>query len=152
MGTVGGRDGERGDALEPTDRELALSIRATGSDALKTLFDRHSAAVHEFIRTGLHDANDIDDVFQEVFVTTWAKLDASQMPGPSALPWILTTARNLVSNANRRSDRPHPAPLTQADQATPDIAFEAMIEAEESSALVAALQKLEPLDRRIIQL
>lgn len=140
------------EAPVPTDRELIATMKSAGSSAFRELYRRHAPAVHSFIQTGIESAADVEDVFQEVFTTAWQKLDAEQMPGESALPWLLVTARNLTSNLNRKRSRDGTIALEEADVEGIDNAFESGVSAEESQAVRAALAKLSPIDRKIVNL
>lgn len=140
------------DAPVPTDRELIETMKSAGSSTFLELYRRHAPAVHSFIQTGIANSTDADDVFQEVFATAWQKLDADQMPGESALPWLLVTGRNLTANLNRKKSRHSTIALENADVEGIDNAFESGVSAEESLAVRVALAKLSPIDRKIVDL
>ena len=71
---------------------------------LGALFEAHSRRVYAYAARHT-DPDTAQDVVAEVFLTAWRRL--RDVPEPS-LPWLLVTARNVVSNTRRsllRQDR-----------------------------------------------
>jgi len=75
----------------PADREALFAA----------LFRQQHAAVRRYVtRRAWPDA--VDDVVAETFLAAWRRFD--DIP-PDALPWLLTTARNCLSNHRRSALR-----------------------------------------------
>lgn len=95
---------------------------------LRDVFDSHQRAVVAFVARRTDPPGDIHaaaDIASEVFVIAWRKLDDI---GSDPLPWLLVTARNVMSNDRRSRRRREDRELqhvfdraTSADQ-SPDIA------------------------------
>ena len=138
----------------PTDRELVMAMRETGSGAFERLFRRHADAVHSLITMRITDAALIDDLHQEVFVLAWQKLDAKKMVGDSVLPWLLSTAQRLIANANRAtaSATHSVSPLHDVEIGDDDSTFDAVDRKARSAALDRALANLRPRNRQIVRL
>ncbi|OII11405.1 hypothetical protein BIU97_05755 [Curtobacterium sp. MCBA15_009] len=52
---------------------------------------------------GLADErSDVDDIVQETFLVAWRRRKDVRIVGSSALPWLLTSARYIAMNTNRR--------------------------------------------------
>jgi RNA polymerase sigma-70 factor (ECF subfamily) len=86
--------------------------------AWRELVERYSRYVARIARTyGFGDA-DVEDVFQEVFLRTWRRLD--DIPGDDALRgWIAQVTRNLCIDRLRRSVREVPGDDGVIDAAGP---------------------------------
>lgn len=133
----------------PPDRVLVASMRDPGSDALVVLLRRHADAVHDYISATVSSPAVAEDVFMRVFVRAWTELNVRRMPGESALPWMLAVA----GEAAAESRRGHEKSAAPADAAKPFAAQdpEAVL-AGRSGALQAAMERLSPRERRIIEL
>lgn len=133
-----------------SDRELVETMRVAGSDAFAVLFRRHVAAVYGYAASIVNNRADADEVVQETFVLAWAKLEAKRMPGTSALPWLLSVARNHGFNLNRARARQRSVPLLDADQDGGDVVVESAMRSELASVVAQALDKLSPVDRAVV--
>ena len=82
----------------------AISASLAQPSAFETVFDRHFAAVHRFVRrrVGLALA---DDIASETFVRAFASRARFDTSRTSALPWLLGIAVNLVSRHYRDEER-----------------------------------------------
>ena len=116
---------------------------------LGALFDAHSRRVYAYAARHT-DPETAQDVVAEVFLTAWRRL--RDVPEP-ALPWLLVTARNVVSNTRRsvlRQDRVGSA-MAQASllAAAAPGADETAIE---RARMFAALDELSALEREALLL
>lgn len=125
-------------------------MRAAGSNAFADLFRRHVGAIYGYATTILNTRADADEVVQETFVLAWSKLEAKRMPGESALPWLLSVARNHAFNLNRSRARQRSLSLSDEDHRGNDDVIEATLRAELASHLEGALAKLSTADRAIV--
>lgn len=96
------------------------------------------------------DQHSAQEVVAETFLVAWRKLDT--LPG-DPLPWLLTVARNLVSNHRRaaRRRRDAEAELVQLARAAP--AAEATdVSVGDREALLSALSRLAHREREALLL
>lgn len=102
------------------------------------------------VKSGI-DENQAEDIFQQVLMLAWSDLDADRMQSDSALPWLFYAARNVASNNKKLRARVAHAETTDMRAAT-DATFETVVDRSLSDALTQALDALEPLDRRVVEL
>lgn len=108
-GRPAGSIAEVGGWSQPSDAGSYWSVRAAtpGSGAeddeavFVELFEQTPARVYRYVRRHCDDA-ECDDVVPEVFHVASRRL--ADVP-PDAVPWLLATARNVVGNHWRSSDR-----------------------------------------------
>jgi RNA polymerase sigma-70 factor (ECF subfamily) len=135
------------------DRRLLALVAQGDEGAFTVLFDRHVRAVFAFARSRLAVAADAEDVAQAAFVLLWEKRRSLELAGESALPWLLGTVRLLALAASRTAAK-RGVPLATAElvpdrRPGPDRVTE---EAEIEAVLFAAVDALDPIDRRIYRL
>lgn len=113
----------------------------------ETLFRAHYDAIVRYVvrRLGRSAAS---DVVSETFLIAWRRLD--DVP-ENALPWLYTTARNLVANEIRRQQRDRA--LDRRLSAQPGARATDLGElVAERLAVTAALQHLSERDREVLRL
>ena len=118
---------------------------------VQRLFVQHSAHLRGFIVALLPDLAQVDDVFQETFLTVSAKAEAFD-PERDFLAWACGVARLKVREAGRRAAREW-QPLSEE-------VLEALVASEPKAAdedqrlglLADCLQVLAPQSRRIVEL
>ena len=116
------------------------------------LFTSHRDAMWAYCYRRLH-RNDVSDAVAEVFLVVWRKID--QVPvDDEALLWLYGVARKVVSNANRSTIRRQRlrtkvASLRQPDAPAPDVQ---VVRRAEDRELLAAVDRLRPLDQELIRL
>ena len=141
--------GAGGMQLVPDDARLLDRI-ARGDDArdaLRTLYERHAAAVLALARRLLPRGDGAEDVLQETFLA--AARSAAGFASGSARPWLLTIAAHRVrdvlrSGRRRRAREERAARPETTDAAAPDAAAD--------PALAAALGALPPSWRAAVEL
>jgi RNA polymerase sigma-70 factor, ECF subfamily len=144
---------------DPTDLILLQRIVARDSDALASLYDRHSRLLFGLILRIVRDRAEAEDILQEVFVRVWtrAELFDPRLGGPTA--WLVRIARNraidrLRARRSRDADRP---PLDESIAERPAAATDivspeaAALEAERRGTVIDALSVLPPEQRRLIE-
>jgi RNA polymerase sigma factor (sigma-70 family) len=89
---------------DPTDLILLQRIVARDSDALASLYDRHSRLLFGLILRIVRDRAEAEDILQEVFVRVWtrAELFDPRLGGPTA--WLVRIARNRGSTASAHEE------------------------------------------------
>ena len=132
-------------------RELQrLLIRVAGGEreALAELYQRTRAAVYGLALSYLKNAQDAQDLTQDVYVQVW---DCAEQYRPTGSPmgWLLTVCRNLCLMRLRREER-HAALSEEEWNAIP--AQECGLDADERALLQGALARLADEERRIVLL
>ena len=136
----------------PEDRhELQqLLIRVAGGEreALAELYQRTRAAVYGLALSYLKNAQDAQDLTQDVYVQVWDCAAQYRSTG-SPMGWLLTVCRNLCLMRLRREER-HAALSEEEWDAIP--AQECGLDADERALLQGALANLADEERRIVLL
>lgn len=137
----------------PATGDRALLTRAASGDrhAFGQLYDRHVRPVYWQAYAVVRDADEAEDVTQDVFVTTWHKIRTITVVDESILPWLLVTARFTALNAGRRRQR---SPFRPLDPETPaHTTVEDEVEAGQVRAEIdKATAALSALDRQLYDL
>jgi len=94
-----------GKTLEDLD-DIALMARTKRGDmdAFAVLVERHQHSVVGTVAKMLGNANDAEDVAQQVFVRVWKSAERYE-PTAKFTTWLMTITRNLVFNEMRRLQR-----------------------------------------------
>ena len=127
-----------------------LLIRVAGGDrdALAELYQRTRAAVYGLSLSYLKNAQDAQDLTQDVYVQVWDCAEQYRLIG-SPMGWLLTVCRNLCLMRLRREER-HAALSEEEWDAIP--ARECGLDADERALLQGALASLADEERRIVLL
>ncbi|MRJ76428.1 sigma-70 family RNA polymerase sigma factor [Aeromicrobium sp. SMF47] len=134
-----------------TDRDLLVRAAAGDRGAFGLLYDRHVRPVYWQAYAVVHDADEAQDVTQDVFITMWRKIRTITVVDESVLPWLLVTSRFTALNAGRRRMR---TPFRELDPEAPaDMTVEDEVEAGLVRAEIdKAAAALTPADRRLYEL
>ena len=127
---------------------LLTAVAAGERDALEALYCRTRAAVYGLALSYLKNAQDAQDITQDVFVRVW---DCAEQyhPGTSPMGWLLTICRNLCLMDLRQGRRT--AALSEEEwDAVP--AQGADLSTEERVLLQHAMSRLGEEERRIVLL
>src|SRR6185503_3225366 len=78
--------------MQPTDKELLLSCRRGDESSWQALVDRYQRLIYAIPRRAGLNEDQAGEVFQEVFVTLFEKMN--EINDPDRLhAWLVTTAR-----------------------------------------------------------
>lgn len=129
-----------------TDRELLG--RAAEPAMFERFVRRHVDVVHRYV-AGRLGAPDADEVTNDVFLVAFRQADRFRGDNPSARPWLLGIATNLMRNRRRREAR-HLRRLAQtgvdpADPAAPERDLNGV-----DPRLAAALASMRPRHREVL--
>ena len=142
-----------GGELNVIEREQITRARQGDDAAWVGLIRQHQEAVFRLAYLLLGDADDAEDVTQEVFIRTYRALDRFDTTRPLR-PWLLEITRNQCHNWGR-SLRRHLAALQRWGQAMPAVGVDANEQAMErwkADALWQAVRRLSMADQEVIYL
>lgn len=105
-----------GDAASDRDAGLMVRVAAGDMEAFECLVEAHQNRVYGTIARMLGDADEAEDLAQEVFVRVWRSAGRYK-PSAKFTTWLMTITRNLVFNECRRRRR---KPSESMEPATPD--------------------------------
>ena len=129
-------------------QQLLLHIAGGERDALAALYQRTRTAVYGLALSYLKNAQDAQDLTQDVYVQVW-DCAAQYRPTGSPMGWLLTVCRSLCLMRMRREER-HAALSEEEWDAIP--AQECGLDADERALLQGALANLSDEERRIVLL
>ena len=129
-------------------QRLLIHIAGGDRDALAELYQRTRTAVYGFALSYLKNAQNAQDLTQDVYVQVW-DCAAKDRPNGSPMGWLLTVCRNLCLMRLRREER-HAALSEEEWDAIP--ARERGLDADERALLQGALARLADEERRIVLL
>lgn len=136
-----------------SDDELLLRCVEGDKAAFGDLFDRYSRQVYAAALITLHHVADAEDVLSETFLVFWRKRESIALFGGSALPWLVTTARNLARNYLRSQSRSRALSLDDSRATPSSDSADAMADARSlERRLGVELARLAPVDQRIVEL
>ncbi len=141
---------------ERSDAHLLQRVAAHDAAALRTLFDRHAAALLRYATALGRDRSLAEDAVQETFVSVWQHA-AGFRAESSPRAWLFTIARNAVHRRFRRKIDAH------TDVAIDDLGVEAgwgdpaaqrsvLDRIESDDAVRHALAQLDDDDREVLAL
>jgi RNA polymerase sigma-70 factor, ECF subfamily len=163
--TGSGADGARR-ARERDDRATvdAALVEALGQGeitALEELYRRYSTLVFSVSLRVLRDAHLAEDVTQEVFLRLWRQPASFDPERGRFMSWLMSVTRNRALDELRRvsrrgrsedqDDEAHPLDAVPTGDRMDDPAFGAELQ-EQREAIRAALTRLPPEQRRVIEL
>lgn len=131
--------------------------RATAGDfdAFAALYARHLDAIYRYIYYRTGDVRDAEDLTEQVFLKAWQAMARYQPLGSSFCHWLYRISHNVVVDHHRRAKRVVNEEL-KTDDLPPDGAewslLDAVISAEESAALAAAIVRLPEDHQQVILL
>lgn len=79
--------------MQLTDQEIIEKYLEGETDALDLLVDRYMSIIYRFIYRQMGNADDANDITQDVFVKAWKNLKKYN-PNQNFKTWIMTIARN----------------------------------------------------------
>ena len=145
-------------AMERSDAELLKACRNGEQGAWDELVDRYQRLVYAVPRRARLSEEQAADVFQEVFLTLFEKLDTIEQPD-KIRSWIVTTAK-FKTWAVVRGEKGFHSPGTEEEMeqemaGLPDrspLPDEMLVELEQQHLIRTALGQLEERCRKIISM
>jgi RNA polymerase sigma factor (sigma-70 family) len=141
-----------------TDAELVLACRRGDESAWNALVDRYQRLIITIPRRAGLSEEQASDVFQEVFLTLFEKLDEIQQP-EKIRSWIVTTAKFKTWGIVRGTKGFH-SPETEEEMELEmaslrdesPLADDVLIELEQQHQIRTALKELEERCRKILSM
>ena len=143
--------------MQRTDKELLLSCRRGDESSWQALVDRYQRLIYTIPRRAGLNEDQAGEVFQEVFVTLFEKMN--EINEPDRLhAWLVTTARRktwrLVSK-ERSSQSTKAGDADAGDDAlavvdNAPLPDETLVRLEEQHRIRAALAELDPRCRQLL--
>ncbi|MGI9646953.1 MAG: RNA polymerase sigma factor, partial [Acidimicrobiia bacterium] len=118
----------------------------------EAIYDQHRRAILAYSRRRADEQN-AHEIMNETFAIVWRHIGKAPEPD-SALPWLYSTARGVLSN-RRRSDQRYARLIARAGSMRPvlEIGPEAqVVRNQELQRIATALSRLSPSDREILLL
>ena len=132
----------------PELQQLLVHIAGGEREALAELYQRTRSAVYGLALSYLKNAQDAQDLTQDVSVQVWDCAEQYRLTG-SPMGWLLAVCRNLCLMRLRREER-HAALSEEEWDAIP--ARECGLDADERALLQGALASLADEERRVVLL
>ena len=129
-------------------QQLLIHIASGEREALAELYQRTRSAVYGLALSYLKNAQDAQDLTQDVYVQVWDRAEQYRLIG-SPMGWLLAVCRNLCLMRLRREER-HAALSEEEWDAIP--ARECGLDADERALLQGALANLNDEERRVVLL
>ncbi|MEU4560480.1 sigma-70 family RNA polymerase sigma factor [Actinoplanes sp. NPDC023936] len=127
-----------------SDDELAERLRAGDEKALRTVYDRHGAAVLYLAQRLLGNRADAEDVTQVTFVAAWTGRDTFDPRRGTLLGWLLGIARRKAVDRLRSAERQNRVaetvrvqPAPPGDPESPERIVDRLVVADELGRLPA---------------
>jgi RNA polymerase sigma-70 factor (ECF subfamily) len=105
QGAPAGRTGDTIDSASSNDGELIKAVAEGDADALAVLYDRHGTAVFSLCLRMLRDADDAEELLEDVFWQLWRRADQFDPVRGSALAYLLTLTRSRAIDRLRARRR-----------------------------------------------
>jgi RNA polymerase sigma-70 factor (ECF subfamily) len=132
---------------QTTDYQLIQQLKAGNDAAFEELLSRYKKPVLNFVYRLLGNADDADDVAQEVFVRAYRHIE-DYRPKTQFSTWLFAIARNAAIDRLRHRQRHPTEPLEGIEPASPVRGPAAEAQLQEIGAQIAsAIQQL-PEDQR----
>jgi RNA polymerase sigma-70 factor (ECF subfamily) len=126
---------------EDTDERAGMKRRVSPDEELMTaLYTEHYAVLLSFISRYVHDRHKAEDLVQETLLRAWKHIDHLDSDPGRIRSYLLTIARNVVTNAWRAEQR---RPHLVAD----DVAVAAASSADNVDQMVEGWLVAEALER-----
>ena len=138
---------------EPTDLDAALVARAQRQErgAFDTLVRRHQRGLWRLVRRYLRNDADASDVTQQAFVRAFRSLDRFRGDA-SVRTWLYRIGINLALNHLRDHAREQPTEIADDALTAPAVGVSALVAAERSARLRAAVAMLPPKQKLVLEL
>lgn len=134
-----------------SDAELLAAIATQDKAAFALLFDRYAGRIKGFMMRSGANAQDADEIVQDVMVSIWRRASSFDPARAGAATWIFAIARNRRIDLIRRASRPAPDPEDPLFQPDPEPdGLDVVSQAEQEERVRAGLATLAPEQRAVL--
>jgi RNA polymerase sigma-70 factor, ECF subfamily len=134
-------------AIEGTSDSAAIAGSIDGPERFSVVFDRHYQAVHRYLARRA-PAGHADDLASATFVVAFERRRTFRADSPSARPWLLGIATNLLHERYRRERRELGTfARMSSEQPSASRANQCAEDFKGEPGLAAALASLDPAQR-----
>ena len=124
-------------------------IEASDAALVRLLYAEHGGALYAFCVRWTGDAQRAEDIVQEVFLRAWRNLSTLDLAQRPPRPWLLSVARNLLTDAHR-AQQSRPVLVDDERTAASAATDDEIDRAVESWQMAAAMQRLSPQHREVL--
>jgi len=119
--------------------------------AFVDMLNRHRGIIYKVCNLYCHEADDKQDLFQEITLQLWKAFPAFRQQAQQST-WMYRVALNTaISNFRKESRRPGLSPLSELDFDIPDD-YPPNQKSEQINELMQAIGNLNPIEKAIIML
>ncbi len=142
-------------ALPEGDSEIVTRLQRRDPRALAELYDRYGRLAYSLIVRVVRDGAIAEDLVQETFLRVWNRVQAFDAEKGAIGPWLLAIARNRAIDYLRSMSGPERDAVELDEAAHPSLYAgirQDLVASEHARLIKAALQKLSPPQREVIEL
>jgi RNA polymerase sigma-70 factor (ECF subfamily) len=138
-------------ASDNEDRLVELAMSGD-FDAFAALYSLHLNAIYRYIYYRTGDAQDAEDLTEQVFLKAWEALSNYKPVGRGFINWLYRISHNTVVDHHRRRKLIVDEPFSDATipDKVQDMTLEKIIQTEEAASLAAAIAKLNEEYQQVI--
>lgn len=137
----------------PEPEPLLPRVARGDADAVKACIDRFGPLVWSLARRMLSDRDLAEDVVQEIFIDLWRSAGRYEPSRAAETSFVATIARRRLIDARRRIGRALPTqPVEETALPSEDAGLRGVEIGDEAARARAALARLRPEERRVLQL
>ncbi|MFF5930873.1 MULTISPECIES: RNA polymerase sigma factor [Streptomyces] len=147
------RRADRSTVLDESEAELATRFANGDPSALATLYRQNSALVYSLARRALGNAQDAEDVTQQVFIAAWRGRAGYRAERGALGGWLVGIARHVILDARTARTRRTELERVLTGQHAQAVRTYSKDECEQALNRVLVLQKLgllSPVQRRLV--
>ncbi|PWU12145.1 MAG: RNA polymerase subunit sigma-24 [Terriglobia bacterium] len=143
-------------ALETqSDTDLIVRLQRRDPQALADLYDRYGRLAYSLILRVVRDTGVAEDLVQETFLRVWNRVQAFDVEKGSIGPWLLAVARNraidYLRSTTGRARNSLELEATEHPSLYTDMEKDLLV-SDKARRIKAAMQKLSPNQREVIEL
>jgi RNA polymerase sigma-70 factor (ECF subfamily) len=133
------------------ERELVQRAIAGDADAFGALYLMHLDAIYRYALLRVRNSTEAEDLTEQVFLKAWQAIPGYRQYGKDFIHWLYTIAHNVVVDYHRRRDSVHIS-LSDAviEEEHETSVLDALVQAEDVSALSAAIAQLPEEQQQVI--
>jgi RNA polymerase sigma-70 factor (ECF subfamily) len=109
---------------------------------VRALYEEHGAVLLSYVTTITHDRQAAEDIVQETVLRAWRRAGRLVSDGRPLRPWLMTVARNLAVDWQRRASTTHEQ--SSSDALTGIAGADVLDRALDARQLAEALRQLSP--------